>query len=186
MLEKMNIVIGGKKQLNDNFFLLFSEINSDLAQQVVEWILGHNYSEEPPEILTMIINSPGGDLSAAWAIIDVMRGSHIPIRTIGLGQIASAGLLVFISGDNGARFITDNTSIMSHQYLWGTVGKHHELIAAQTEFSNVQKRLIDHFKKTTGLKEDEINKYLMPPHDVYLTAKEAHKLGLCDHIKTLK
>jgi ATP-dependent Clp protease protease subunit len=186
MLEKMNIVLGGKKQLNDNFFLLFSEIDLEISQQVVEWILGHNFSENPPEILTLVINSPGGSLSAAWAIIDAIRGSHIPVRMIGLGEIASAGLLIFISGNKGMRFLTDNTSIMSHQYFWGTIGKHHELIAVQTEYSNVQKRLIEHYKKTTGLDEHDINKYLMPPHDVYLTSKEALKLGICDHIKTLK
>ena len=185
MLEKLNLVIGGKKNLTDNFFLCFGEINTEVASNAVEWIIGNNFSEEPPEVMTMIINSPGGSLTDAWAIIDVMRGSTIPIRVIGLGQICSAGLLIFSAGQKGNRIMTENTSIMSHQYYWGSSGKFHELLAVQKEVDFTQERLIKHFKKVTGMKEDEINKYLMPPHDVYLTAQDAKKFGLCDIVKPL-
>ncbi len=70
------------------------EINLQTAKQTVEWIFECNFQEERPDLLNLIITSPGGDLNAAFAIIDTMRGSAIPIRTIGLGQIASAGLMI--------------------------------------------------------------------------------------------
>jgi ATP-dependent Clp protease, protease subunit len=187
MFEKMNVVTIGKKQVSDSFFLLFGEINTETAQSTVEWILGMNYTEEnKPEVLTMMINSPGGELAAAWAIIDVMRGSSIPIRTVGVGEIASAGLMIFAAGTKGMRVLSENTSIMSHQYSTGMGGKYHELLAVQKEHSNIQERMVKYFKKTTDMTEANINKYLLPSHDVWLTAEEAKHLGLCDEVKSLK
>lgn len=185
MLDDINLVTLGRKTKNDSMFLIFGEINTEIAQATVEWILNANYSEEPPEVLTIFINSPGGELTAAWSIIDVMRGSAIPVRIIGLGEIASAGLLILSAGTKGKRILTDNTSVMSHQYHWGSVGKHHELMAAQKEFSLTQDRLIRHFKKVTGLSEDEINEKLMPASDVYMSADEAKALGICDEVKSM-
>ena len=112
-----------------------------------------------------------------------MKGSKIPIRTIGMGMIASCGLLMFISGTKGRRILTPNTSILSHQYSWGSYGKEHELFARVKEFDLTTQRLMNHYKKCTGLKEKEIRNKLMPAHDVWLDAKEAKKLGLCDKIR---
>lgn len=186
MLENINLLTLGRKTKNDSMFLIFGEIDTEIAQSTVEWVLNSNYSEEPPEVMTILINSAGGDLTAAWAIIDVIRGSSIPIRIIGLGQIASAGLLVLSAGEKGMRILTENTSVMSHQYHWGSVGKHHELMAVQKEYSLTQDRLIRHFKKVTGLNESEINEKLMPAHDVYMSAEEAKELGICDEVKSMK
>ena len=78
--------------------------------------------------------------------------------------------------------MTRNTSILSHQFSWGSFGKEHELMASVTEFNNTSRRLIDHYKKCTGQTEATIKKYLLPPEDVWLTAKEAVKYGLADHV----
>ena len=134
----------------------------------------------------MIICSPGGDLSAAFALIDVMRGSSIPIKTTGLGMIASAGLLIFISGTRGKRLLTPNTSILSHQFTWGSFGKERELFAAVQEFDLTTKRRKKHYKKCTGLSDKDIRKYLIPPQDVRLSAPEALKLGICDNEKEMR
>jgi ATP-dependent Clp protease protease subunit len=174
------------KSFDENFFIMFGEITSKMAERVIEWILRANLAVKKPKVLTILINSQGGDLTAAWAIIDVIRGSDIPVRIIGLGEIASAGLLIFVSGKKGMRILTDNTSIMTHQYYWGGEGKQHELVAMQKEMDLIQERLIRHFKKVTELSVDEINEFLLPPSDVYFTAKEAKELGLCDDIKTLR
>jgi ATP-dependent Clp protease protease subunit len=151
----------------------------------VEWIFEANFTEERPEMLNLVITSPGGDLNAAFALIDVMRGSAIPIRTIGLGQIASAGLMIFIAGDKGMRILTPNTSILSHQYSWGAIGKEHELFATVKEFDLTTKKMIQHYKKSTGLSEAKIREILLPPQDVWLSPQEAKKLGLCDDVKDL-
>lgn len=162
------------------------EIDLAACKNAIEWIFEANFVEERPDMLNMIICSPGGDLNAAFALVDTMRGSAIPIRTIGLGQIASAGLMIFIAGEPGERILTPNTSILSHQYSWGAFGKEHELFAQIKEFDLTTKRMIAHYKKCTGLKESQIREYLLPPQDIWLSAQESKKLGLCDDVKDLK
>lgn len=168
------------------FYLLMEEINLNTCKNAIEWIFEANFDEERSEMLNLLVCSPGGDLNAAFALVDTMRGSAIPIRTIGLGQIASAGLMIFISGDKGQRILTPNTSILSHQYSWGAFGKEHELFASIKEFDLTTKRMIEHYKKCTGLPEKKIREILLPPQDVWLSSVEAKKLGICDDVKDLK
>jgi ATP-dependent Clp protease protease subunit len=184
MMQKLNLQLK-EDSSQHSFFLLMEEISLATAKNAVEWIFEANFAEERPELLNLIITSPGGDLNAAFALIDVMRGSAIPIRTIGLGQIASAGLMIFIAGDKDNRILTPNTSILSHQYSWGAFGKEHELFATVKEFDLTTKKMIAHYKKCTGLSDAKIREVLLPPQDIWLSPVEAKKLGLCDHVKEL-
>ena len=187
MLTELDALVGRSKQEN-SFALLFSEIDENSAKEIVEWILMANFAEgeDRPSILNLMINSPGGDLSAGFAIVDVMRGSAIPIRTIGLGQIASAGLMIFLAGEKGQRVLTPNTSIMSHTFSGGAIGKRHELLSIQKEFNMTHDRILDHYVKCTGLDADVIEEKLLTKTDVYLSAQEALELGVCDIVSELK
>ena len=163
--------------------VFMSDVTQETMKPLIDWIIAENFNrEKKKKELTLGICSPGGDLNACFALIDIMKGSKIPIRTIGMGMIASCGLLMFISGTKGRRVLTPNTSILSHQYSWGSFGKEHELFAAVKEFDLTTQRMITHYKKCTGLSEKDIRKYLLPPEDMRLSAKEAKKLGLCDSI----
>ena len=164
--------------------VFMGDVTQETMKPLIDWIISENFNQkEKKRELTLGICSPGGDLNACFALVDVMKGSKIPIRTIGMGMIASCGLLMFISGEKGRRILTPNTSILSHQYSWGTYGKEHELFAQVKEYDLTTERIINHYKKCTGLTEKDIRKYLLPPHDVWLSAKEAKKLGLCDKIQ---
>jgi ATP-dependent Clp protease protease subunit len=166
-----------------HYYMLFKDFNSDTASDAIEFIIARNLMrKDRPKLMKMIINSPGGEVPSAFALIDTMKGSKIPIYTYGLGEIASCGLLTFIAGVKGHRYITRNTAILSHQYSWGSWGKEHELMARVKEFNNTQTRIVDHYKRCTGLDEANIKKYLLPPEDVWLTAKEAVKYGIADEI----
>lgn len=184
MMNKLNLQLK-EESSKHSFMLMMEEVTLSSVKNAVEWIFEANFTEERPEMLNLIITSPGGDLNAAFALIDVMRGSAIPVRTIGLGQIASAGLMIFIAGDKGMRILTPNTSILSHQYSWGAIGKEHELFATVKEFDLTTKKMIQHYKKCTGLTEAKIREILLPPQDVWLSPQEAKKLGLCDDVKDL-
>jgi len=163
--------------------IFMEDVTQESMKPLINWIIAENFNKEKKkEELTLGICSRGGDLNACFALVDIMKGSKIPIRTIGMGMIASCGLVIFISGEKGRRILTPNTSILSHQYSWGTYGKEHELFAVVKEFDLTTRRMIDHYKKCTGLSEEDIRKYLLPPQDVWLSAKEAKKLGLCDSI----
>lgn len=168
---------------NAGMYVFMGELACDSIKPVIEWILHENYvvKKKRKELLLMIC-SEGGDMSAAFALIDVMRSSGIPVKTVGLGQIASAGLLVFLAGTPGRRVLTPSTSILSHQFSWGSDGKAHELFATIKEFELTQKRMIAHYQTCTGLGLDEIKTVLLPPHDVYLSAEEALALNICDAI----
>ena len=164
--------------------VFMSDVTQESMKPLIDWIIAENFNQKDKKReLTLGICSPGGDLNACFALVDVMKGSKIPIRTIGMGMIASCGLLMFISGAKGRRILTPNTSILSHQYSWGTYGKEHELFAQVKEYDLTTERIVNHYKKCTGLSEKDIRKYLLPPHDVWLSAKEAKKLGLCDKIQ---
>lgn len=184
MMQKLNLQLT-EESSKHSFYLLMEDISLATSKTVVEWIFEANFAEERPELLNLIICSPGGDLNAAFAVIDTMRGSAIPVRTIGLGQIASAGLMIFIAGEKGQRILTPNTSILSHQYTWGAFGKEHELFATVKEFDLTTKKMISHYKKCTGLTEAKIREILLPPQDIWLSPLEAKKIGICDEVKEL-
>jgi len=163
------------------------EFNQGSVKDCITWILDANFQDKTQyEALTLIISSYGGDLFSAFALIDVMRGSAIPVRTIGLGIIASAGLMTFIAGEKGHRIITPNTSILSHQWSAGTYGKEHELMASQKQFDLTTKRMISHYKKCTGLTDKQIRAKLLPAQDVWLSGEEAKEYGLADQVRSLR
>ena len=165
--------------------IFMGHVTLETVNPIIEWILAENFKEKKQKELTLGICSPGGDLNACFALVDIMKGSKIPIRTIGMGMIASCGLVMFITGAKGRRILTPNTSILSHQYSWGSYGKEHELFARVKEFELTTVRMINHYKKCTGLTEESIRKHLLPPEDVWLSAKDAKKLGLCDKIEQI-
>lgn len=173
----------GEKLQDQGMYMFVGEVTYETVKPVIEWILCENYvmKKKRRELLLMIC-SEGGDVNCAFALIDVMRSSQVPIKTVGLGQIASAGLLIFLAGTPGRRVLTPNTSIMSHQFSWESDGKAHELFATIKEFELVHQRMIEHYKTSTGLTEEQIKQSLLPPHDVYLTATEAEGLGICDAV----
>lgn len=170
--------------LNDRgIMVLMDQIDTDTIRPVVEWILHENHvrKKKHKELLLMVC-SDGGDLGCAFALIDVMRSSAIPVKTVGLGSIGSAGLLIFLAGAPGRRLLTPNTSILSHQFSWESSGKAHELFATVKEFELTHQRMVEHYRVCTGLDDDTIKKILLPPQDVYLSAHEALKYKICDAI----
>ena len=169
----------------DAGIMYFSDgFDSNTTKPVINTIIEKNLlpNSQRPKELTLVINSPGGQVHSAFALIDTMKGSAIPVKTVGLGMIASCGLLTFMSGKKGKRVITPNTSILSHQYSWGSVGKEHELFARVREFELSTARMMDHYKKCTGLSEKKVRDILLPPEDRWLSAKEAVKYGIADKI----
>lgn len=173
--------------LQDNgMYVFMGDVDDENVKPVIEWILRENHvvKRKRKELLLMVC-SVGGDMSNAFALIDVMRSSRIPIKTVGLGCVASAGLLIFMAGTRGRRVLTPNTSILSHQFSWYSDGKAHELFATVKEFELTQKRMVEHYKTCTGMNDEDIRRVLLPPQDVWLGADEALSHGICDHVADL-
>jgi len=161
-------------------FCIFGEIDSNISQSAVEHILAHNLVNKPLKNITLFINSQGGNLDDAFAIIDCMTYSKIPVHTVGLGEICSSGLMIFMAGNSGNRKLMKNTTVMSHQWSGEIHGKQFELMNAQAEFEQISLKVNSHYLKYSKLNEEEIKKILLPPHDVYLTSEQAIEYGLAD------
>jgi len=168
-------------------YVFMGEVDDESIKPIIEWILVENHvTKKKKKELLLMICSEGGSVEDAFALIDVMKSSAIPIKTVGLGCIASSGLMIFLAGAKGRRFLTPNTSIMSHQYSHFSDGKHHELFAITKEFSLIQRRMLQHYRESTGLDEATILTKLLPASDMYLSAEEALELHICDAISDLK
>lgn len=168
-------------------YVFMSEVTDETIKPIIEWILVENHvvKKKKKELLLMIC-SEGGSVEDAFALIDVMKASSIPIKTVGLGCIASSGLLIFLAGHQGRRILTPNTSILSHQYSNYHEGKHHELFAIAKEHNLIQYRMLEHYRDATKLDTDTILARLLPPTDVYLSAEEALELNICDYVSDLR
>ena len=147
--------------LKENGILFMDkEFNQENCMPLVKMIMEFNLMPalKSPPIIHLYINSPGGEVASAFHLIDVIKQSKIPVYTYGMGSIASCGVLLMMSGEKGHRYLTQNTSIMSHQYSAGTKGKEHELYASFKQYEIVSKKMMNHYKKCTGKDKKYIRK----------------------------
>lgn len=134
------------------------------------------------EPIKMVINSPGGDLHAAWMISDIMDSIETPVWTYGFGHVISAGIMLFMNGEYGHRYCTKNTQFMSHRCSMGLVGGHADLQSQKFEIDRVHKRIIEHYVKCTGLSKVDIETMLLSESDKWLSANNCKKLNIVDKI----
>jgi ATP-dependent Clp protease protease subunit len=167
--------------LENSTFYLNGDIDEDSVGAAIKWILYENLQGEG-RVLTLYINSTGGDLYQAFALIDVMRNSPHIIRTIGVGAVMSAAFLIFACGDKKHRYASSNTSFMCHQFSSSTDAKYHDLKAEMKETELLNEKMINILVETTGLIKSRVKAKLLPASDVYLTAEEVLDFCIADHI----
>lgn len=169
------------KLLENSVFFLNGEIEEENVQNCIKWITYENL-ESKDKVLTLYINSTGGDLYQAFALIDIMRNSQHPIRTIGIGAVMSAAFLIFAAGTNGERYASKNTSFMCHQFTESMDNKYHDLKATMKENDLCNDRMVMILKEATGLAPSVIKKKLLPASDVYLSPEEVIELKVADNL----
>ena len=168
--------------LDNNMFFLNGDIDVENVDRCIKWIEYENIDSTKQKLLTLYVNSPGGDLYQTFALIDIMRSSKHPIRTIGLGNIMSGGFLIFVCGTKGERYIAANAGIMCHQLSDDITDKYHDIKSAVKEVENCNAKMIKILRDATGLSALKISAKLLPASDVYLTAKELIQLNAADFI----
>lgn len=171
------------KLLNSHVHFLTGDIDEDNIRKAIQWLVYENLSNEQ-KTLTLYINTQGGDLYQAFALIDLMNVSKHTIRTVGIGNVMSAGFLIFVSGTPGYRLIAPNTGIMCHQYSDSPEGKHHDLKATMQEGDNCNSRMLTILQNSCELDVKTIKRKLLSPTDYYMTANELILLGLADKLLT--
>ena len=174
--DKINL-----KLLDSSIHFLNGEIDEDSVIECIKWITYENLDSKD-KILTVYINSTGGSLYDAFALIDIMKNSKFPVRTIAMGACMSAAFLIFASGTKGERYAAKNASLMCHQFTESMDNKYHDLKATMRENDLCNQRMIDILREATGLSAARIKSKLLPASDVYLTADEAVDLGVADRL----
>ena len=162
--------------------LLFGEINEIASYRAIEFIIKSNMVLDPAIPLTLFVNSPGGNVSDGFSIIDVMKTSRLKIQTVSTGLVASMGLLIAAAGTKGKRIVTKNTEIMAHQFYAMAAGKRHELMAQQVYHERLERQFLGFFKENTAMTDKQIKDILFSPSDRWLTPKECVKYGIFDSI----
>lgn len=167
--------------LENSIHYLDGEIDEDSIGDAIKWILYENL-ESKEKTLTLYINSTGGDLYQAFALIDIMRSSPHVVRTVAIGSCMSAAFLIFACGDKGERYASKNTSFMCHQFTETMEDKYHDLKATMKENDICNQKMIDILKEATGMAPSRIKSKLLPASDVYLTAQETVDFGVADSV----
>ena len=169
--------------LHDNdIHYLTGDISNENVTEAIKWILSANLNKKPKRTLKLYINSAGGDLYEAFALIDVMKDSYHHISTIGVGAVMSASLLIFASGKHGERYIAKNTGIMNHQHSDAMESKMHDMKSQMQENQNCEERCFKILKEATGMTMAKVKQKLDSPSDQYFTAKQLVDLNIADHI----
>ena len=172
----------GVKLLDNSVHFLTGEITEENVNECIKWIVYENL-EVKEKILTLYVNSTGGDLYQAFALIDIMQSSKHHVRTIAIGSIMSAAFLIFTSGAKGERYLAANTGIMCHQFAGGGGdAKFHDLKAEMKENEFLNQKMVNILKEATGLTPSRIKSKLLPASDVYMSAQEALDLGIADQL----
>ena len=166
------------KLLENNTYFLNGEICEESVGACAKWLICENLDVSKEKVLTLYINSTGGDLYQAFGLIDVMQASPHKVRCVGIGAVMSAAFLIFASGTHGERYAAKNTSFMCHQFSESMDNKYHDLKATMRE----NERMVSVLKTATGLAPSVIKKRLLPASDVYLTAEETVEIGVADHL----
>ena len=165
--------------LRDRIIVVGGEIEPTMANSIVAQLLFLE-SENPNADISMYINSPGGDVSAGWAIMDTMQYIKAPVSTIGMGLVASMGSVLLAAGEKGKRFALPNTSIMIHQPLGGFQGQVTDVEIRVKEMQRTKQTLIKQMSEFTGRKEKEL--FDAMERDNWMEPGEAKKFGLIDGI----
>ena len=169
--------------LRDRIVMINGEIEPGMASIVVAQILFLE-SENPNADISLYINSPGGDVSAGWAIMDTMNYIKSPVSTIGMGLVASMGSVLLAAGEKGKRFVLPNTQVMIHQPMAGAKGQITDMEIQLTQFQKNKKSLVEQMAAFTGRKEKEV--YDAMERDNWMTPSEAKDFGLIDEVLTRK
>ena len=137
-------------------------------------------SDNPEKDISFYINSPGGSVSAGFAIYDTMQFIKPDVSTLCVGQAASMGAFLLAAGAKGKRFTLPNSRVMIHQPMGGFQGQASDIEIHAREILYLRGRLNELMAKHTGQKVESIERDT--DRDNFLSAEESVKYGLVDKV----
>ena len=165
--------------LKDRIIFLGEEVNDVSANLIVAQLLFLE-SEDPGKDIHLYINSPGGSVSAGWAIYDTMQYIKCDVSTICLGMAASMGAFLLAGGAKGKRFALPNAEIMIHQPSGGAQGQASDIKIVADKIIDTRRKLNEHLAANTGQPLSVIE--VDTERDHYMSAEEAKAYGLIDDV----
>ena len=165
--------------LEDRIVFLSGEIDDSVANTVVAQLI-YLEAKDPSKDINLYINSPGGSVSAGFAIYDTMNYIKCDVSTICIGMAASMGAFLLSSGARGKRFALPNSEIMIHQPLGGAQGQASDIQIAADHILKAKKKLNRILAENSGRPLEQIERDT--DRDNYLSAEEAMQYGLIDRV----
>lgn len=161
---------------------LSGEINEHVAQEInIEMI--RLQREDPLLDITLIIDSYGGDLFAAFSIVDMMEMLTCDIKTICIGKAMSAGQLIFSSGAPKKRFMSKHARLMLHNPQAGMEGSVPDIEIEIEELQRCRDLFVNQISKGSNLKKDDVLSLIN--RNAYLDAEQAIEMGFADGLLKL-
>jgi ATP-dependent Clp protease protease subunit len=166
--------------LKENIIILGTPIDDTIANLVCAQLI-HLESENPDKDINIYINSPGGDISALFAIYDTMQFIKNDIATICLGQAASAAAVLLAAGTKGKRLALPHSRVLLHQpYAQVGYSQVTDLELAAREILRMREILEEILAKHTGQPIDRIHKDT--DRDFVMEAIAAKEYGIIDEV----
>lgn len=154
--------------------LLVGEVDKDLSEKVVrQLLLLDSISDDP---ITLLVDSPGGDVYAGFSIFDMIRFIKAPVKIVGIGLVASAAALILIAVPRERRFGLPNSSYLIHQPLSGMNGVATEIEIHARELEKTRARINEIIAEATDQPLEKITKDT--DRDFWMNATEAEQYGL--------
>ncbi|MBM6615698.1 ATP-dependent Clp endopeptidase proteolytic subunit ClpP [Desemzia sp. RIT804] len=165
--------------LKDRIIMLSGQIDDDVANSVIAQLLFLD-AQDPEKDIYIYINSPGGSVTAGFAIFDTMNFIKADVQTIAMGMAASMGSFLLTAGAKGKRFALPNAEIMIHQPLGGAQGQATEIEIAARHILKTRERLNKILSDKTGQPIEVIERDT--DRDNYMSAEDAKAYGLIDEV----
>ena len=165
--------------LKERIIFLGDEVNDVTSNLVVAQLLFLE-AEDPDKDIQLYINSPGGSISAGFAIYDTMQYIKPDVSTICVGMAASMGAFLLTAGAKGKRFALPNAEIMIHQPLGGAQGQAEDIRIHAERIVKTRENLNRILSERTGQPYEKISKDT--DRDFFMSAQEAKNYGIIDEV----
>jgi ATP-dependent Clp protease, protease subunit len=165
--------------LTDRIVFLGTAIDEQVANLIVGQLL-HLDAEAAGRPISLYINSPGGEMTGFFAILDTMQYLQSPVSTICVGQAASAAAVLLAAGEPGQRFALPNARVLLHQPHGGAQGQSVDIEIQVREMVEMRERMVQVLVAATGHDEERITADL--DRDFILRGADAVDYGVIDQV----
>ena len=181
--------LAGNQEPDMRIVGLFADVNDEKIAEIIHSMLYFNEMNlqiEPKDRkgVDFYLSTYGGNADDMFAMYDLMRNIRdtTEIKTIGLGKVMSAGVLLLAAGTKGKRQLGKNCRVMIHSVIGGNHGSLHNMMNEMEAIEELQDMYCDALIAETKLTRVKLKKMLERKVNVYLSAEEAVELGIADEI----